>query len=245
MAELPGQVTGRVVNLRPKQVVRWQARAPLRRRGSYLLGPTRAFGTDFFGIFRFQRNFPGTQEIIVYPGIVDLPNFQLPQAEWNQLGSPRRRSHEVTPSASSVREYTQGDSLKRIHWPSSVRTGKLMVKDRRPYSPSGSTTSSTVRSSCAPLSSWCGSLEATPPESGSGAPRSSVESRARACRPSPESGLGSVVQRSKMPSARSSSPRPALPGTASESPLRFPTGRQRVRGPVSTTAPTSRADTAR
>ena len=35
----------------------------------------------------------------------------------------------MTPSASSVREYTQGDSLKRIHWPSSVRTGKLMVKE--------------------------------------------------------------------------------------------------------------------
>ena len=129
LAELPGQVTGRVINLRPKQVVRWQARAPLRRRGSYLLGPVRAFGTDFFGIFRFQRTFSGTQEIIVYPSIVALPMFRLPQAEWHQLGSPRRRSHEVTPSASSVREYAQGDSLKRIHWPSSVRTGKLMVKE--------------------------------------------------------------------------------------------------------------------
>ena len=129
LAELPGQVTGRVVNLRPKQVVHWQAKAPLRKRGSYPLGPARAFSTDFFGIFRFERAFPGTQEIIVYPAIVDLPMFQLPQAEWTQLGAPRRRSQEVTPSASSVREYVQGDSLKRIHWPSSARTGKLMVKE--------------------------------------------------------------------------------------------------------------------
>ena len=129
LAELPGQVTGRVVNLRPKQVVHWQAKAPLRKRGSYPLGPARAFSTDFFGIFRFERTFPGTQEIIVYPAIVDLPMFQLPQAEWTQLGAPRRRSQEVTPSASSVREYVQSDSFKRIHWPSSARTGKLMVKE--------------------------------------------------------------------------------------------------------------------
>lgn len=129
LAELPGQVTGKMVNLKPRQVVNWQARAPLRKRGSYRLGPARAFSADFFGIFRLQRTFPGTQEIIVYPAIVDLPMFQLPQAEWTHQGTARRKGQAVTPAASSIREYTYGDSFKRIHWPSTARIGKLMVKE--------------------------------------------------------------------------------------------------------------------
>src|SRR4029078_3852886 len=34
----------------------------------------------------------------------------------------------VTPNASGVRNYEPGDSFNRIHWPSTARTGQLMVK---------------------------------------------------------------------------------------------------------------------
>jgi uncharacterized protein (DUF58 family) len=36
---------------------------------------------------------------------------------------------DVTPHAAGVREYTTGDTLKRIHWPTTARRGKLMVKE--------------------------------------------------------------------------------------------------------------------
>ena len=57
--------------------------------------------------------------------------FHLPQADWTHQGAARRRSQVVAPTASSVREYSYGDSLKRIHWPSTARIGKLMVKGLR------------------------------------------------------------------------------------------------------------------
>ena len=43
-------------------------------------------------------------------------------------GQFRKRTHYVTPNASGVRDYEFGDSFNRIHWPSTARTGNLMVK---------------------------------------------------------------------------------------------------------------------
>jgi uncharacterized protein (DUF58 family) len=41
----------------------------------------------------------------------------------------RRKSLDITPHASGVREYATGDPMKRIHWPTSIRRGQLMVKE--------------------------------------------------------------------------------------------------------------------
>jgi uncharacterized protein (DUF58 family) len=41
----------------------------------------------------------------------------------------RRKSIDVTPHAAGIREYVTGDPMKRIHWPTSVRRGQLMVKE--------------------------------------------------------------------------------------------------------------------
>ncbi|MBI2935932.1 MAG: DUF58 domain-containing protein [Chloroflexi bacterium] len=41
----------------------------------------------------------------------------------------RLRTPQVTPHASTIREYKSGDSLNRIHWPTTARTERLMVKE--------------------------------------------------------------------------------------------------------------------
>ena len=41
----------------------------------------------------------------------------------------RRKSIDITPHASGVREYVPGDPMKRIHWPTSIRRDQLMVKE--------------------------------------------------------------------------------------------------------------------
>jgi uncharacterized protein (DUF58 family) len=41
----------------------------------------------------------------------------------------QRKSMDITPHAAGVREYATGDPMKRIHWPTSVRRGQLMVKE--------------------------------------------------------------------------------------------------------------------
>jgi len=66
--------------------------------------------------------------VLVYPRATDLPSFSVPAASLPGEGRFRRRTHYVTPNASGVRPYEFGDSFNRIHWPSSARTGDLMVK---------------------------------------------------------------------------------------------------------------------
>lgn len=41
----------------------------------------------------------------------------------------RRRTHYVTTNVSGIREYFPGDSFNRIHWPSTARHGRLIVKE--------------------------------------------------------------------------------------------------------------------
>ena len=129
MVELPGQVTGTVLNLPPYQNFRWHARALLNKRGVYPLGPARVFSSDLLGLFRLQRTFHGVEEVMVYPATVELPFFQLSVSDGIHQGVRHQHTQGVTPSVSTVREYSDGDSLRRIHWPSSIRTGQLMVKE--------------------------------------------------------------------------------------------------------------------
>ena len=58
----------------------------------------------------------------------ELPYFWSPVAQLPGEGIVRRRTHYVTPNASGVREYYPGDSYNRIHWRSTARLGRLMVK---------------------------------------------------------------------------------------------------------------------
>jgi uncharacterized protein (DUF58 family) len=66
--------------------------------------------------------------MIVYPPYYDLPHFTVPPANLPGEGRFRKRTHYVTPNASGVRDYAPGDSFNRIHWRSTARAGKLMVK---------------------------------------------------------------------------------------------------------------------
>jgi uncharacterized protein (DUF58 family) len=41
----------------------------------------------------------------------------------------RRRAHFITTNAAGIRDYVPGDSFNRIHWPSTARKDKLLVKE--------------------------------------------------------------------------------------------------------------------
>lgn len=128
MAALPGQVTGTMLNLRPRQSVRWLARAPLRKRGVYQLGPAQAFTSDPFGLFHLNRTFPGVAEVTVYPATVDLHSFHFSPGDMFHQGVRYQHSQESAPSVSNIRDYTPGDTFQRMHWPSTAHMGRLMVK---------------------------------------------------------------------------------------------------------------------
>lgn len=126
--DLPGAQPRQVLSLGGRRRNSFRVRTLLTRRGVYTVGPVRVSSSDPFGLFRTSRDYGQRGQIIVYPPFVDLPHFTVPPASLPGEGRFRKRTHYVTPNAAGVREYVWGDSFNRIHWPSTARTGKLMVK---------------------------------------------------------------------------------------------------------------------
>ena len=129
LTDLPGYSSGMAIELPPKGFRSWRTLTPARKRGVYTMGPVRVANTDAFGLFRREKLFCGTDQLTVYPRTFDLPQFAISAAHLSGESSARRRSHELTPHAASVREYSFGDSISRIHWNSTARLGKLMSKE--------------------------------------------------------------------------------------------------------------------
>lgn len=107
----------------------WTVRTRCRRRGLYRLGPLTLIGTDPFGLFEATLQLHETEEVLIYPPILPLWRIGLPVGIWRGSEATRRRTPEVTPNAGGVREYQPGDAFHRIHWPSTARRDRLMVKE--------------------------------------------------------------------------------------------------------------------
>lgn len=101
----------------------------LTHRGVFPLGPTILASGDLFGLFPVKREIPAEETLLVYPMMFDIRTFSNPPGLLPGGESLRRRTHQITPNASGVRDYYPGDSLNRIHWASSARRDKLMVKE--------------------------------------------------------------------------------------------------------------------
>ena len=129
LSELPGFTTGNAMSMLPNASVEWTPTGTARRRGVYTMGPVVARSTDPFGLFRRELTFPNTDTVVVYPRAYDLPGFRVPSANLSGDSSLKRRTHDLTPHASSVREYAPGDALSRVHWNSTARLSKLMSKE--------------------------------------------------------------------------------------------------------------------
>ena len=127
---LPGSSGSRVLStVGGRQGRSYLARTCLVRRGVFPLGPTVLASGDPFGLFPVSRVVNSDASLLVYPMVVDLFAFPGPQGLLPGGEALHRRTHEVTPNAASVREYAPGDPLHRIHWASTARRDRLMVKE--------------------------------------------------------------------------------------------------------------------
>ena len=129
-SDLPGHRASRVlVALKGKESRDWVVRTPSLRRGEYHLGPIELRSSDPLGIFELRRKIPGSSRVIIYPPAFDIPGFRLPPGRLPGGKIARHRTHYLTANVATVRDYAPGDSFNRIHWPSTARTGRLIVKE--------------------------------------------------------------------------------------------------------------------
>jgi len=129
-SELPGHKASHVVPaIGPRARYRRYVQTTCLSRGEFRLGPMTLKSGDPFGLYIAPRKISATSSIIVYPATVNLPRFHLPAAILSGGEPQRQRSHTITTNAVSVREYVPGDSFNRVHWRSTARRGKMMVKE--------------------------------------------------------------------------------------------------------------------
>jgi uncharacterized protein (DUF58 family) len=128
-SDFPGHSLSAIISVPPHSHRGWFGRAICRRRGVFRLGPVDLIAGDPFGLYQVQRRALPPREIIVYPRPVALPNFQVPTAALPGEGHHRKPSHQPAPNAFTIRDYVNGDSFNRIHWPSTARLGRLIVKE--------------------------------------------------------------------------------------------------------------------
>ncbi len=127
---LPNAAGSRILTMAlSKQKRAYIARAWLTQRGAFVLGPTRLTVGDPFGLFRASVEFPARQTLVALPMLFEIRSFVFPPGLLPGGQVIRKKSADVTPHAAGVREYVHGDALKRIHWKSSAKRGKLMVKE--------------------------------------------------------------------------------------------------------------------
>jgi uncharacterized protein (DUF58 family) len=97
-------------------------------RGRYRI-ETAAVVEDAFGLERSERPLAEAGALIIYPRLTELERLFSETGEHARDG---RRLLLQRPSGfdlHSVRDYVEGDSLRKVHWRSTARRGQLMVKE--------------------------------------------------------------------------------------------------------------------
>lgn len=121
-----------VVTLPPRGKVQISYWLNARRRGYYPVGPLSVYSGDMFGVVDQARRDFAADYLVVYPKIIPLSRLALPSQ--SPLGT-LRHTQPIFEDPSRVigkRDYTPGDSLRRIDWKTSASSGRLQVKKFEP-----------------------------------------------------------------------------------------------------------------
>ena len=109
-------------------VIRDTIRFP--QRGRYRLGPIKILSYDPLGLCCVSRDYAETDEVLVYPQALPVPEIIFSGAGGLHETEVREKVHAgEAVDFFGIRPYVQGDDLRRIHWKSSAHTGKLAVKE--------------------------------------------------------------------------------------------------------------------
>ena len=105
------------------------------QRGRHRLGPLRAHLIDPFGLAEVSSDVAPEASFVVYPKIEPLGEIAPPE---ERGGGGRSLVQHLSVSGDdfyAVRDWQEGDDLRKIHWRSSARRGELMIRqdEIRPF----------------------------------------------------------------------------------------------------------------
>lgn len=99
------------------------------QRGAYLIKNMRINLGDIFGFSASTKEKEDYIEILVYPKIHGINKYEFDITNFQGEDAVRRWVHKDPLFIKGIREYNVEDRMKDIHWKSSLKMNKLMVKD--------------------------------------------------------------------------------------------------------------------
>jgi uncharacterized protein (DUF58 family) len=113
--------------MRSGQIVEIKVPIPTQRRGVLDVGPISTVRTDLVGVLRRELRWADVKKLYVHPQTVTIRSTT--QGIIRDLeGSPTTNLVDSDMSFHAIREYQPGDGQRHIHWKSTAKTGKLMVR---------------------------------------------------------------------------------------------------------------------
>ena len=101
----------------------------LTKRGAYPIGPTLVTTTDPFGFTTFKKMTGDVREMLVLPSPLPTRRLFLDGGVAGLRGDEGGTQRGGGMDFHGVREYRQGDDLRRVHWRTTARTGELAVTE--------------------------------------------------------------------------------------------------------------------
>jgi uncharacterized protein (DUF58 family) len=99
------------------------------RRGRYSVGPLRITFTDPFGLARITTKAAGASGFLAYPRGEKLALPRDTGYRKSLIASARRQpTGQQGEEFYTLRDYVEGDDLRRIHWPSTAKRARYMVR---------------------------------------------------------------------------------------------------------------------
>ncbi len=122
--------------VQPASAVRVDGQIPTRRRGLFEVGPFGVERIDPFWLSVGTRYDAATSLVTVHPKVYGLIGPQGAARVVESESVVRRATIDPMSGFISMREYVPGDDPRMIHWPTTARTGTLMIREhvevRRP-----------------------------------------------------------------------------------------------------------------
>ena len=135
--KLPGRLSAKdayraVVSILGRETRMLEYHVSATRRGYYPIGPMHVDLGDVFGFYTRSMATAAPTYLTVYPKIVAMERLGLPSKSPFGSLKTHQQIYEDPSRVVGVRDYTPGDSLRKVNWKVSAALGKLQVKKFEP-----------------------------------------------------------------------------------------------------------------
>ncbi|MBH0117828.1 DUF58 domain-containing protein [Salinibacterium sp. NG253] len=114
-------------SLRPGAAATHEFPIPTHRRGVITVGPVRTVRADPVGLVRRELVWTESAEVFVHPRTISIPSVSTGLIR-DLEGNPTKDLANNDISFHALREYVRGDERRNIHWKTTARTGRYMVR---------------------------------------------------------------------------------------------------------------------